>query len=76
MMHSQVNLGASRSVSDGGAAFNKSSHSVWPVFVVICEIDPEIRYNPENVFFMGLPLFVHASNFLLFSLKINGNKSQ
>lgn len=41
-------------MTDGGAAFKKSTHSLWPIFMVFCEIDPAIRYNPENVLFLGL----------------------
>lgn len=39
--------------TDGGQAFKKSAHSLWPVFNMINEISYHFRYNPENVFFLG-----------------------
>lgn len=39
--------------TDGGSPFNSSNASVWPLLTAINEIDPEVRFNPENVILLG-----------------------
>jgi len=43
--------------TDGGAAFDKSNHSLWPILVVLNEFDPKIRFRPEEVYLLG---FFHS----------------
>lgn len=42
--------------TDGGQTFTKSQHCLWPALLVINELDPSIRYLPENVLLVGLSI--------------------
>ncbi|EFC35496.1 predicted protein, partial [Naegleria gruberi] len=39
---------------DGASPFSSSKWSMWPIYVVVQNLPPEVRYNPENLFMVGL----------------------
>ena len=46
-LHFQINW-------DGISPFKSSTHSIWPLYVVVLNLPPEVRYNPENIFLVGV----------------------
>ena len=39
---------------DGVSPFKSSVHSIWPIYCVILNLPPELRYKPENMFMVGV----------------------
>jgi len=39
---------------DGVSPFKSSTHSLWPLYFVVLNLPPELRYLPENAFLVGL----------------------
>uniref|UniRef100_A0A1X7T473 Uncharacterized protein n=1 Tax=Amphimedon queenslandica TaxID=400682 RepID=A0A1X7T473_AMPQE len=35
--------------TDGVQAFNSSKHSIWPVYLTVANLPPEIRMNERNI---------------------------
>ncbi|XP_060589045.1 uncharacterized protein LOC132744372 isoform X2 [Ruditapes philippinarum] len=52
--------------TDGVAVFKSSSFSVWPVYVVVNELPPKIRFRKENRILCGLWFGKKKPNFTTF----------